>query len=196
MTISLEAKANGTQGAIKVNGTDAVVVDPTGIIFGVNKSAVSQMPVLGTAVATTSGTAIDFTGIPTWVNRITVMFNGVSTAGTSPPIVQIGAGSPQTTGYTSTGNNFNNASGTSGNNSTSGFLINAVSASDTMSGHMLLTRVSGNIWVSSHTAKLSTGNMCVGSGDVSLSGALTILRLTTSAGGIAFDAGSVNIYYE
>lgn len=37
--------------------------------------------VAATAVASTSGTSIDFTGIPAWVRRVTVMFNGVSTNG-------------------------------------------------------------------------------------------------------------------
>ena len=54
-----------------------------------------------TAVATTSGTAIDFTGIPAGVKRITVMFNGVSTNGTSNYLLQLGSGSVQTTGYSS-----------------------------------------------------------------------------------------------
>jgi len=47
----------------------------------------------GTAVATTSGTSIDFTSLPTWIKRITVMFNGVSTNGTSDLRIQLGAGS-------------------------------------------------------------------------------------------------------
>ena len=40
-------------------------------------------PTLMTAQNTTSGTSIDFTGIPSWVKRITVMFQGVSTTGSS-----------------------------------------------------------------------------------------------------------------
>jgi hypothetical protein len=31
--------------------------------------------VAGTAVASTSGTSIDFTSIPSWIKRITVVFN-------------------------------------------------------------------------------------------------------------------------
>ena len=55
----------------------------------------------GTAVASTSGTSIDFTGIPSWAKRITVMFNGVSTNGTSQQLIQIGSGSVNATGYSS-----------------------------------------------------------------------------------------------
>lgn len=56
----------------------------------------------GTAVATTSGTSIDFTGIPSWAKKITVMFSAVSTNGTSPIQVQIGAGSVSNSGYVGT----------------------------------------------------------------------------------------------
>ena len=69
MTISVYAKPSGTQGALQLNGVDAVVYDSTGIVSGVNKSAVSQQATLGTAQATTSGTALDFTGIPSWVKK-------------------------------------------------------------------------------------------------------------------------------
>jgi len=56
--------------------------------------------VSGTSQASTSGTSIDFTGIPSWVKRITVMFNGVSTNGTSNKQIQLGdSGGFETTGY-------------------------------------------------------------------------------------------------
>ena len=45
--------------------------------------------VSGTAVASTSGTSIDFTSIPSWVKRITVMFNGVSLTGTDALLIQL-----------------------------------------------------------------------------------------------------------
>ena len=54
----------------------------------------------GTVVASTSGVAIDFTSIPSWVKRITVNLDGVSTNGTSTYQIQLGdAGGPETTGY-------------------------------------------------------------------------------------------------
>jgi len=67
--------------------------------------------VSGTA-ATVSGTSVDFTGIPSWVKRITVMFIGVSTSGTSNILVQLGdSGGVETTGYVSQANTFNSAPG-------------------------------------------------------------------------------------
>ena len=44
----------------------------------------------GTTVASTSGTSIDFTGIPSFVKRITVMLNQVSLSGTSNVCIQLG----------------------------------------------------------------------------------------------------------
>ena len=55
----------------------------------------------GTAVASTSGTSITFTGIPSWAKRISVMFNQVSGSGSSNYLVRIGSGSVQSTGYLS-----------------------------------------------------------------------------------------------
>ena len=49
----------------------------------ITPAKLSQPFTSGTAVTSTSGTAIDFTGIPSWVKRITVMLNGVSTSGTN-----------------------------------------------------------------------------------------------------------------
>ncbi len=56
----------------------------------------------GTAVATTSGTSVDFTSIPSTVKRITVMFDAVSNSGGDEYIIQIGdAGGVETTAYVS-----------------------------------------------------------------------------------------------
>ena len=56
----------------------------------------------GTAVASTSGTAINFdNAIPSWAKRVIVMFQGVSTNGTGIIQVQLGTGATPT--YTITG---------------------------------------------------------------------------------------------
>lgn len=143
-----------------------------------------------TAQATTSGTSIDFTGLPSWVERITVMFNGVSTSGANAPLVQIGSGAVQTTGYVA------DSSTTGGiSSSTTGFIMRSSAAVNTIYGHMTLTKVSANIWTASHV--LTLNGLCIwGAGSVTLSGALDRLRLTTVGGTDTFDAGSVNILYE
>jgi hypothetical protein len=151
--------------------------------------------VSGTAVASTSGTSIDFTGIPSWVKRVTVMFNQVSTNGATQFLGQIGAGSIVTTGYIST-NSYTGAS-TGGTTSTAGFILTtAAGAAYTLSGHFVLTLVGSNIWAASCVIGRQDGYTNMGSGTVTLSGALDRVRITTVNGTDTFDAGSINILVE
>jgi hypothetical protein len=152
--------------------------------------------VIGTSVASTSGVAIDFTSIPSWVKRITVMFNGVSTSGTSNPLIQIGTGGSATTsGYLATSANIS-SSAASQANYTTGFGIGSSSAANVISGVITIFNVSGNIWIASGVTKNSTTAAAMSAGDVTLAGVLNIVRITTVNGTDTFDAGSVNIQYE
>ena len=146
-----------------------------------------------TAQASTSGTEIDFTGIPSWVKRVTVMFNGVSTNGTSNLLVQLGdSGGIENTGYVgqvARGDNTRSAF-------SAGFIIaNSVSAANDMNSIITVVNVSGNIWVESSTAG-DNQNVFNGSGNKTLSDTLTQVRITTVNGTDTFDAGSINILYE
>lgn len=145
----------------------------------------------GTAQNSTSGTAIDFTDIPAGVKRITVIFRGVSTTGTSPVVIQIGSGSVDATGY---------LSGNVGNtniNATAGFGVTAVSATTTFHGAVCLLSFGSNIWVSSGAIGYSdAAGGSAGGGSKTLSGTLDRIRITTVNGTDTFDAGSVNILYE
>jgi hypothetical protein len=154
--------------------------------------------IAGTAVASTSGTSIDFTSIPSWVKRVTVMFDSVSLSGTSAFLVQIGDGSVNTTGYTSSGYLLATAGG-SGLNSTAGFVVFTDSASYAYSGNVTINRITGNTFVSSHTmgsGSALTGLTAWGGGRKVLSGTLDRVRITTINGTDTFDAGSINILYE
>jgi hypothetical protein len=63
-------------------------------------TATNSMNTLATAVASTSGTSIDFTGLPAWVKKITVMFQGVSSNSSSLWLLQLGtSGGVTTSGY-------------------------------------------------------------------------------------------------
>lgn len=143
---------------------------------------------------TASGTAIDFTGIPAGVKRITISFQGVSLSGTDQILVQIGDSvGIEATGYISSGWTVAGGVVTS---STIGFLIRLGGAGDILSGIMILTRMDGaHLWVSSHTAKITTAFIVAGGGDKTLSAELTQLRVTRT-GSDTFDAGSINIMFE
>ena len=152
--------------------------------------------VLETAKASTSGTSVDFTGIPSWVKRVTVMFNGVSLSGSSDILVQIGSGSFTSSGYTSNGFTYNSTNATGGSSSNSGFMVALGAAANALRGTMFINLHSGSLWVSTHNGLVSTVNVVQGAGDVSLSGALDRVRITTVNGTDTFDAGSINILYE
>ena len=160
----------------------------------VSVNGVSSNIVSGTAQNSTSGTSIDFTGIPSWVKRITVMFSGVSTNGTSNYQVQIGSGSFTTSGY-ATGASL----GTTFVSSTAGFIFSAsVGAANAANGSLILTLINSNTWTGMSSIGLTGATGAQGGGGVSpsLGGALDRVRITTVNGTDTFDAGSINILYE
>jgi hypothetical protein len=163
----------------------------------VTPAKLSQPLTLGTAVASTSGTSIDFTGIPSWAKRITVMFNGVSTNGTSRKLIQIGSGSFSTSGYVSSSTLIQG--GTAGTASaTNGFLILQDLAQDFIYGTVVISNFNANTWLATHTiySDSTVDYNIFGAGLISLGGALDRIRITTANGTDAFDSGSINIMYE
>ena len=204
ITVAAPAVA-GTNTATLPAATGTIVVGSSAV------SAAGQIPfstdgtsytptakiVSGTVTATTSGTSIDFTSIPSWVKRITVMFQGVSTSGTNPYLIQLGtSGGIVSSGYVSRASN-NTGAGT-GTSATNGFVINAtVTAAQLTNGNVIICLLdsSTNSWSSGGMlAKDDATNPSAGA--VTLSAALTQLRLTTTTGTDTFDAGKVNILYE
>lgn len=149
----------------------------------------------GTAVATTSGSAIDFTGIPSWAKEITVMFNGVSTNGTSDLITQIGdSGGIEATGYLGgTGETANTGSGTT--LFTTGIGVSRGTTSATVRhGNVYLTNITGTTWTASVSTSRSDSTVAYSGGSSkTLSATLDRVRITTVNGTDTFDAGSINI---
>jgi hypothetical protein len=147
----------------------------------------------GTSQATTSGSTIDFTSIPSWVKRITISLNGVGTNGTSKVLIQLGTSAGVvTTGYTST---VGWGSGSS-DNTTSGFVIGGTTASDVRSGLVTICLLGSNTWIQSGNVKVSTTTVMSSAGNITLSDVCNRIRLTTFNGTDTFDTGSVNIMYE
>lgn len=169
---------------VTINGSAGVTTNSGAVYNGIQA---------GTSVSA-SGTSVDFTNIPSWVKRITVMFNGVSTNGSSNLLIQIGSGSFSTSGYTSFSATTSNGTGSS----TAGFLLtSAVLAADTDYGSAILTLVTGNSWI--NTSNIQRGSLSqsnFGGGGISLGGALDRVRITTVNGTDTFDAGTINILYE
>jgi len=173
---------------ITLNGSAGVTTNSGAIYDGIQR---------GTTVASTSGTSIDFTGIPSWVKRITVMFNGVSTNGTSLIQVQLGdSGGVETTGYSGY-YAYIAGSTVSGASSTTGFQFNSNSAGNNLAGNVVLCNLSSNVWTASlMVGSPGAGTTNVGGGVKELSATLDRIRITTVNGTDTFDAGSINILYE
>lgn len=165
----------------------------------VTPAKLSQPYTLATAQASTSGTSIDFTGIPSWARRITVMFNGVSTNGSSVVIIQLGTSSGfVTSGYVGSACFINNANSTGTNTVTAGLAPSLHSQStDIRHGAASILNIASNAWTMSGTVCLSSAaSSGVGCGSITLSGTLDRVRITTVNGTDTFDAGSINIAYE
>ncbi len=161
-----------------------------GTLSGVNPFLTSS-----TSQASTSGTAIDFTGIPTGTQKITVMFDQVSTDGTEEILIQLGdAGGIETSAYSSTSKD-----GTATDSNTSGFILTVSNAiADSVHGSVILTLLDSStfLWVSHGSLRPAATKVIVSAGKKALSAELTQLRITTTGTPDDFDAGSINIQYE
>jgi hypothetical protein len=188
-----------TSGTIELQsaGATKLTVGSTGTSIAQYNPAASLIT-SGTAVSV-SGTSIPFTSIPSWVKRISVIFNAIGTNGSSNFLIQVGTGGTATTsGYLSTSTRV--WSSVNVYNSTAGFIYGIDNSSMTMSGIVTIANISGNTWVASGVlAQTEAGGTTMsmqGGGTVTLSGVLNYLRLTTVNGTDTFDAGTINILYE
>ena len=156
--------------------------------------------VLGTQVASTSGTTIDFTGIPSGVRRITIMFSGVSTSGTNPITVLLGdAGGMETTGYLGSATTITGATPATANFTLSFGVTNTTLAAMLVHGAATLTlmNASTNTWAfTSVVGHSNAGTISIGAGVKSTSAELNQVRISTVGGTDTFDAGAINISYE
>lgn len=186
------------------NSSSAVAnlsLDTSGNVTGggtiADSTAVIRPLVRATSVASTSGSSVDFTSIPSWVTRITVMFHNVSVAANINYMIQLGTSSGLTTsGYISQASqpasgSISNTAGTTGliltgaNNSAVGY-----------SGCVIISTLGSNIWSSSGTMCSGTAsNLNFSGGSIALSAALTQLSIKTVTA-TTFDAGTINILYE
>ena len=191
-TFTVEPPNSNTSRTITLPDATTTLVGTDATQTLTNKTIQGGALTLETA-KTATGTAVDFTGIPSWAKRVTVMFNGVSLSGTSSIIVQLGdSGGIENTGYTSSG-----TSGPTTITSTAGFIIRMAAASVVSSGKMTVELFSGDSFISTHTlGDAVTPASHYGGGSKTLSATLDRVRVTTVNGTDTFDAGTINIMYE
>jgi hypothetical protein len=206
-SITLAKMAGGTDGQIITYdasgdpvavgpGSDGEVLTSTGAGSPPAFEAAGGGLTLGTAVASTSGATIDFTGIPAGTKKITISYVGVSTTGTSIPMVQIGdSGGIETSAYLGAGTRIKTdviLAFTTGfghhNDWGDGVIFHGTTV-------LVLVDASTFTWVGTAMVSSPT-NVGAGSGSKSLSAELTQVRITTVGGSDTFDAGKINIQYE
>lgn len=178
-------------------------IEYNGQFFGTDSNASrAQLQRIVRAPAVSNPTSpasasIDFTGIPAWCKRITVMFSGVSLSSTANILIQIGvSGTPETSGYTSVGNAVT-AAGVAQTTSTAGFIIYVGTASYLQNGAVRLHNITGNTWVADGVlCNTTTQNYTAFvAGSKALAGVANMVRITSTSTD-TFDAGTVNIIYE
>lgn len=170
------------------SGVTALSIDASGNVSGVLKS--------GTAVASTSGTSIDFTGIPSTAKRVTILCSGISKSSTANFLFQLGdSGGVETTGYV--GGTFAASSGAIIYAApTNGFqTLGDAAGTVLVYGSIVFTNITGNTWISSGLLFGNSYNTQI-AGEKTLSATLDRVRITTTSGTDTFDAGSINILYE
>lgn len=183
ITVSAPAVAGSTtQTLVNVTGTLAPIVSGTA----------------QTAPFSTN-TRADFTGIPSWAKRVTVMLYGVGTSGTAALQIQLSDSGLVSSGYIGYSVRFGAVNTYTTAFSSAFVLSDAIANTDVFYGAYVLTLVDGNRWVISG-GKTSTRTTNISSqinGVVPLSSALTAVRVTTTNGTDTFDTGSIiNILYE
>lgn len=201
-TSELNASTSATEAAASaasITAPENNASDPNRTSFSSTKAAspewVRALALIkqGSQINTNGAAAYDF-AIPSVAKRVVLNINAASTNGSSIPLVQLGNGTPVTTGYQA-----NISTGATNNGTTNGFNLSTVgiSAGGIYNATITLTNISGNIWAAETVFSSPSGNSgSFGNGIISLSGALTVVRLTTVNGTDLYDAGTACAAWE
>ena len=201
-----EATANGIAATANTALSNSSTAVTTANAAVATANAAARL-VIGTAVNPTSGTSVNFTGIPSWAKRISVNFANISTNGTSAEVIRVGTSSGfVTSGYAATCSYITTASSAASVDSSAGFNLMGQNASGNqvqLSGRVVIDLVgvfSGTTyWACSGViSRIDPGLnfQKFVAGQIGLSGTLDRIQLTTIVGTASFDGGLVNIIYE
>jgi hypothetical protein len=205
-TLGTSGATAGTYGSVSaipfltVNAKGIITSATTGTFSttpadgSITPAKLSQPLTLATAVATTSGTAVDFTSIPSWVKRVTVMMDSVKISSSDIPMIRLGygGGTFSTSGYGGTAQD-----ATTSQQLSSGILLGVDGSSGYQrSGFVTLSLLTTNNFaftgIIGHTSDTRVPRVA---GNVAIGGTLDRVRITTNSAG-TFTAGTVNIMYE
>lgn len=209
----MDDMANGLSNCITRDGQSTVIADislsnkritnlgtPTANADAATKSYVDGVASreLDSPTSTTSGASVTFPDIPSTAKRVTLLFRGVSSNGTSHLRMLLGtSGGLESSGYVADCMQVT-SSGTTNRNSTAQFVLSEDNAPGRLySGRVTLTlqEAATNTWVlDSHLGRGSDGAF-LAMGYKALAGPLTSLYLTFG-GTDTFDAGNISRLVE
>jgi len=142
----------------------------------------------------TSGTSVDFTGLPSGVRNIKILFDQISLSGTDTLLCQLrDGGGLETSGYASMAENGNTRVA-----STSGLQISSSGdASHAYTGqiNLSLEDSTNNTWCSFGILRQNDSNISLSGGSKTLSAELDGLRILVS-GSNTYDAGSLSVMFQ
>lgn len=198
-SVTIDGNASET-----INGDTTLVLRPQQFALlvcdGSNwRALVGLRPSTATTQATTSGRDVTFSGIPSWVTKITLTVIGVSSdGGTDALYVRLGdAGGVESTGYS---NVVTNTDGSTVTSSTTSFqVIAGNNAAIAWHGAITLTRhgSTGLTWAcTGQLAAPGTPVIHRNSGSKTLSAQLDRVTFGLLGSTDSFDAGAVGLWYE
>ena len=198
----------GVTGALPIanGGTNLTSVGSAGnVLFTADGSVWSSAQKIErpTAINAAGQASVSWTGLPSWVKRITVNVNNLRCNSTtsSPIYIQLGTGGTPTyvtSGYTGVATSVLNPPAPV--TFTGGFgIANNPATTGTFNGTYTLTNITGNGWtLAGNTARGDIAACYLSGGYVDAAAALTAVRLTlsTPTPSLTFTSGSVNLFYE
>lgn len=191
-----------TSGQLGIGGANYGSAGQALISGGSSAAPVWDSSLIESGAKTATGTAVLFSSIPSWVNRLELVMRDVSTNGTNSVQIRLGTSSGiVVTGYDSVCTITTSTGGVT--NDDAGFVLWLSGYDDAIqnrTGRLVLQRVTGNVWVASGTfmTKTSTntqrGTVAL-AGSISLASALTQLQITMD-GTDTFDSGTFNLFWQ
>lgn len=175
------------------NTGEVVRRDTSGIIW--------DSPITLVSGKAASGTYVEWTDLPTHIKRVSVLFYGVSTNGTSPPVIQIGdSGGLALSGYAGSVVSLGDATPACDNwTTTDGIKLvqgnNAATA--LLNGMVTMMHMGSNTWAIHGSLGRSDDDIIyVTTGGKDLTTFLDRVRVTMTNGTDQFDSGSISLTHE
>ncbi len=195
------ARALGLGGATYGTSGQVLTSAGSGAVPTWEDAAVANNAARAADGASTSGSTVDFTGLPSWVTAIDVMLHNVSFGGTSELGVRLGDGTTfYDTGYDA---NSVNQAGSASAYSTTSFIMDGSGSTTEHFGIFRLVQLrnddgtDGDLWACNHILKVSDGaGLRHGAGTFSVATGSAVTSVRVICLSDSFDQGVISLRYS